>query len=250
MTVLTIKEAFERDGYVSGLPVLSESETLRYRTAYDRLEAEAAARGITARITNRHHEDPAIWALATHPRVLEYAREILGPDVVLLSSGFFVKQPGASDKFVAWHQDTTYWGLNPPFAITVWVAIDDSDVENACMRVIPGSHKVGLLPHRKSGREGNLLGQDQEIESSLFDESSAVDFILKAGHASIHHGELIHGSNANCSNRRRCGMTIRFTTPIVKPVLDGPNPFRDKPILVCGEDRFGHFIYAPRPAHA
>lgn len=248
MTALRLKELFERDGYVTGLGLLSEAEVLRYRAAYERLESDAAARGSKARITNRHLEDSDIWALATHPRVLECAREILGPDVILLSSGFFAKQPDSHDKFVAWHQDTTYWGLNPPFAITVWIAIDDSDVENGCMRVIPGSHKVGLLPHGKSGKEGNLLGQDQAIAPSLFDESSAVDFILKAGQASIHHGELIHGSNPNCSKRRRCGMTIRLTTPRVKPVLDGPNPFREKPILVCGEDRFRHFDCVPRPA--
>lgn len=247
MQAASIKDTFETDGYVCPVPVLTAKEVTRYRNAYDRLEADAVARGLKARITNRHHEDAEIWSFATHPRVLGYAREILGPDVVLISTGFFAKQPATNDKFVAWHQDTTYWGLQPPFAITIWIAIDDSDVANGCMRVIPRSHKVGLLPHRKSGKSGNLLGEDQEIDPSLFDESSAVNFILKAGQASIHHGELIHGSNPNCSTRRRCGMTIRFTIPSVKPVLDGPFPFRDKPLLVSGEDRFGHFCYAPNP---
>lgn len=239
-----IKEVFERDGFVIGVPILSEPEVRRYRAAYDRLEADARARGQKTRITNRHHDDAEIWSLATHPRVLEVATAILGSDVVLLSSGFFAKQPQDGDHFVDWHQDTTYWGLQPPFAITVWIAIDDSDVANGCMRVVPGTHRVGLLVHGTSSKAGNLLGQNQAIDPALFDVASAVDCILKAGQASIHHGETVHGSNPNTSTRRRCGMTIRLTTPSVKPV---PGQFSDRPILVRGKDRFGHFQYAPTP---
>jgi len=121
---------------------------------------------------------------------------------------------------------------------------------NGCMRVIPGTHKYGLLPHAEARKVGNVLAHDQEISAEHFDESTAVDFVLKAGFASLHHGELVHGSNPNCSTRRRCGMTMRYTTPNVKPVYGGRFPFNEKPILVRGEDRYGHFNLSPPPQAA
>jgi ectoine hydroxylase-related dioxygenase (phytanoyl-CoA dioxygenase family) len=229
------------------MPILDANQVLAARADYERQEREHLERSGKGRITNAHHHDEAMWKLATHSRALDLIETLIGPDIVLLSSGFFVKPPSSDDKFVAWHQDTMYWGLTPPFALTIWLAIDDVDAHNGCMRVIPRSHLVGLLPHRASGKTGNLLGEDQEIDSALFDENSAVDFCLQAGFASVHHGELIHGSNPNRSTRRRCGMTLRFTTPCVQPVKGGAHPFRDRPLLVRGEDRFGHFKYAPAP---
>ncbi|HWP40235.1 MAG TPA: phytanoyl-CoA dioxygenase family protein, partial [Tepidisphaeraceae bacterium] len=142
---------------------------------------------------------------------------------------------------------TTYWGLEPPFAVTLWIAIDKSDVENGCMRVIPGSHRGGLLPHGKAGKSGNILGHNQEIDPRLIDESRAVDLELEAGQASLHDGLTVHGSNPNRSNRRRCGMTLRFTRPDVRPV---PGVFVDKPILISGQDRYRNFTYVPRPDFA
>jgi len=245
--VESLKDQFEKDGYILGVPILTADEVVAARGAYERLELQTSERSAKGRITNAHQYDEAFFKLATHPRVLEIVETLMGPDIIILSTGFFVKAPSSSDKFVAWHQDTMYWGLTPPFALTVWLAIDDADTENGCMRVIPGSHRLGLLPHGISGREGNLLGGDQEIDTVHFDESSAVDFCLNAGFASLHHGELIHGSNPNHSTRRRCGMTMRFTHPGVSPVTDGPFPFKEQPILVRGEDRFGNFQLAPLP---
>jgi ectoine hydroxylase-related dioxygenase (phytanoyl-CoA dioxygenase family) len=211
---------------------------------YDQLEADRKAKGITARPTQQHLVFKPFWDLATDPRVLEVAQTAIGPDLVLIATGFFSKTPGDCEKYVAWHQDTTYWGLEPPFAATLWIAIDDSDIENGCLRVIPGTHKGGLLPHGKAAKSGNILGNDQEIDPAAIDVNRAVDLELKAGQASLHHGLTVHGSNPNTSNRRRCGMTVRFTTPDVKPV---PGVFVDKPILISGEDRYGNFKYVPRP---
>jgi ectoine hydroxylase-related dioxygenase (phytanoyl-CoA dioxygenase family) len=238
-----IAQRFERDGYASPVDVLDRSEVAFYRGVYDRIEADLRARDVTTRPTQQHLSLRPFWELVNHPRVLELASATVGPDVVLIATGFFSKPPGSSDKFVAWHQDTTYWGLEPAYAVTLWIAIDDSDVENGCMRVVPGTHH-SILPHGKARRVGNMLSGDQEVDTSTFDERKAVDLVLKTGQASLHHGMTLHGSNANCSTRRRCGMTLRFTKPSVRPV---PGVFRDKPILLLGEDRHGHFEYTPKP---
>lgn len=245
----TLRDQFETEGYLLGISLLYAPDIARIDAAYEAIVRQRAAEGIRGRVTNAHHTDRVMWETATHPRVLDLIESLIGPDIILMSSGFFVKPPAADDQFVAWHQDTMYWGLEPPFAVTVWLAIDDADIENGCMRVIPRSHRLGLLPHRKSTRTGNLLGENQEIDSALFDEASAVDFCLQAGSASVHHGELIHGSNPNRSTRRRCGMTLRFTTPDVRPINTVPHPFRDHPILVRGTDHHRHFTYAPTPFH-
>jgi ectoine hydroxylase-related dioxygenase (phytanoyl-CoA dioxygenase family) len=246
MDLKNLAAQFDRDGYAAPLDILTPDEVARCRIQYEQLEHDRKAEGITARPTQQHMVYKPFWDLATHPRVLEIMRAAIGEDLVLIATGFFSKPAGESEKYVAWHQDTTYWGLEPPFAATLWIAIDDSDVANGCLRVIPGSHHK-LLPHGKSAKTGNILGNNQEIDPAFIDESKAVDLELRAGQASLHHGLTVHGSNPNRSGRRRCGMTVRVTRPDVKPI---PGVFVDKPILVSGEDRYHNFTYVPRPEFA
>lgn len=247
MTPMTQQEQFAEQGYLIPVDILTPPEVVYYRAMFDRIEAELGQEKAQLGVIQKHLEDQDVWNLATHPKVIEAVVNATGPDVVLAATHFFVKYPDTGEKFVAWHQDVTYWGFEPPKAVTVWLAIDDADVENGCMRVIPGSHKRGQLPHGKSTRPGNLLSINQEIPHEMVDESTALDFPLKAGQASLHDGLTIHGSNPNRSNRRRCGMTIRFTTPDVRFRVE--DNFRSfwAPMLVRGQDRFGHLKMRPFP---
>lgn len=247
MNASDIHQRFEQEGYVSPIDLLSPEEAAVVRQSYDDLEADLKARGVKERPTQQHLLHKPFWDLVQHPRVRQTVTAAMGPDVILIATGFFSKTPDARDQFVAWHQDTTYWGLDPAYAVTLWLAIDDSDVENGCMRVIPGTHRAPLPHIKNAGKAGNMLGHGQAIEPSAIDENQAVDLILKAGQASLHHGMTVHGSNPNRSTRRRCGMTLRFTTPDVKPV---PGVFRDKPLLYSGQDRHGHFQFVPPPRFA
>ena len=154
---------------------------------------------------------------------------------MLLATHFFCKY-GPREKFVAWHQDVTYWGLEPPDAVTAWYAIDDSDIGNGCMQVIPGSHQRGIQEHGTSEQEGNLLSINQEVPVTEAEAETAVDLVLKAGEMSIHHGQIIHGSLPNHSTRRRCGLTIRYIPPSVKQAEDNSLKRPWKPILLRGED--------------
>ena len=90
---------------------------------------------------------------------MAYVKDLLGENVIAWGSHFFCKMPG-DGKRVSWHQDASYWPLTPSKAVTVWLAIDDADVENACMRYIPGSHVLGHLTYTLSENdEANVLNQ-------------------------------------------------------------------------------------------
>jgi len=247
---MTLREQFDTQGYIAGLKIMPPEEMATYRQEFDRIEAAQGKQSSQVGIMNKHKEEPAFWELVSHPRILDAAEQILGPDILLLGSHFFCKYPDLSESYVAWHQDVTYWGLLPPKAVSAWLAIDDTDVENGCMRVIAASHCVGLLPHGKADQAGNLLSVNQEIPAELVDTAKAVDMPLRAGSASLHDGMLIHGSNPNRSTRRRCGLTIRFTTPDVRPASQETNFARWKPILLRGQDRYGYFELDAPPSFA
>ena len=126
-------------------------------------------------------------------------------------------------------------------AVSAWIAIDDADEENGCMRVIPGSHRLGLLTHAKAGQPGNLLSVNQAVPAELVDEARAVSVPLRAGQMSLHHGLLLHSSLPNRSNRRRCGLTLRYVPPAVKQVALNSLGEAWPAVLVRGEDRYRHF---------
>ena len=89
--------------------------------------------------------------------------------------------------------------------------------------------------------------RNQEIPDELVDDSEAVDIELKAGQMSVHDGQLFHASNPNRSTRRRCGLTVRYIPPHVKQAELNSYKQKWQPILLRGEDRFGHFPKTEKP---
>lgn len=239
-------KAFETEGFLSGVRVVDESDAGRYRKLFDELEAKEGRDKCQIGLIDRHFDYEFIWELATHPKVLDDIEALIGPNILLLATHFFCKY-GQGEKFVAWHQDVTYWGLEPPYAVTAWYAIDDSDCENGCMRLIPSTHQDGIREHGKSTTKGNLLSINQEVSVSQEEERRAADLILKAGEISIHHGALIHGSLPNDSQRRRCGLTLRYIPPWVKQVQENSLRRRWNAILVRGKDQEKNFGERPHP---
>ncbi len=248
MSLDALAEIYEAQGFLTQVDVFSEREIGQFRASFDALEAREGKEKCQIGLQGRHFDEAFIWQLATDARVLDVMQAVMGDDVMLLSTHFFCKYPDPKAKaFVAWHQDITYWGLAPPIAHTAWIAIDDADVENGCMRFIRGSHAHGIAMHGESTREGNLLSINQEIPDEYVDDSAAVDIALKAGQMSVHNGQLFHASNPNRSTRRRCGLTVRFIPPDVKQTNLNSHKQIWQPILLRGKDRFGHFPKAEMP---
>jgi ectoine hydroxylase-related dioxygenase (phytanoyl-CoA dioxygenase family) len=227
-------EQYHSLGYVKGFPVFSEGEVARLREEYEKLVRLLPLGKSISRVNWWHKRNRFVYDLCMDRRLLDFAEDILGPNFFLWGSHFFVKEPG-DGTIVPWHQDAQYWPLSPQNAVTVYIAFTDCDRENACMRVIPGSHR-GRLRHHTSG-DGRYILQ-QEIDVEEIDLPAAVDLELKAGEISLHHDGIAHGSGPNLSDRPRVGFTMRFSSTDVKCDLSVWPNFQA--FLARGVDEYHH----------
>jgi non-heme Fe2+,alpha-ketoglutarate-dependent halogenase len=234
-------QAFNRDGYLKGIRIFEPEEILAIRRYFDDLLARTlAAGGDSYSISTAHLRHGGVYDLLTDARIVDRVADLLGEDVIAWGSHFFCKMPG-DGKRVSWHQDASYWPLTPSKAVTAWLAIDDANVENACMRFIPGSHRLGHLTYTLSENdESNVLNQTVAWVEQL---GVPVDVELPAGEISIHSDLLLHGSEANLSSRRRCGLTLRYCPADVRAGLG----WNAKGVIVRGTDPSGHWGNSPRP---
>lgn len=235
--------AYNCDGYVKGLRVFSPEEITEQRRYFDDLLAKVIAKGGNSySISTAHLTYGKVYDLLTHPRIVAYVKDILGDNVVGWGSHYFCKMPH-DGKRVSWHQDASFWPMTPSKTVTVWLAIDDADVENACMRFVPGSHHYGHLTyHLSEETENNVLNQTVDNADQFGDP---VDDVLQAGEISLHSDLLLHGSEANDSDRRRCGLTIRYCAADVRAYMD----WNGKGVIVSGSDPSGHWANPPRPVN-
>jgi non-haem Fe2+, alpha-ketoglutarate-dependent halogenase len=235
-------ETFNRDGYLKGIRIFTDGESRENRRYFDALLARVLAEGGTSySISTAHLKHGRVYDLLTDSRIVACVSDLLGENVIAWGSHFFCKMPH-DGKRVSWHQDASYWPLSPSKTATVWLAIDDADPGNACMRFIPGSHHHGHLTWRLSEEdERNTLNQTVE-NAEQFGEP--IDDELEAGEISIHNDLLLHGSEANDSDRRRCGLTLRYCSAEVRAGLD----WNQKGVIVSGRDPSGHWANPPRPS--
>ncbi|XP_033737259.1 probable alpha-ketoglutarate-dependent hypophosphite dioxygenase [Pecten maximus] len=243
-----IADFYSKKGYFSGITVLSAEEVKKLQTHFGQLEENAGKEGAQYSLHNVHLKHSWVMEIASHQNILLHVRQILGQNIILLDSRFICKypetelaRPDGAKPFVAWHQDIRYWGVDGE-VVTAWLAVDDADTENGCMCVIPGTHTMGILEHKVAEEKGNLLSSNQSIPIHLLDVTKSTPCPVNAGQMSLHSGLLVHGSDPNKSNRRRCGFVIRYVSTEAKPIKD-PNRPRSFPatVVVSGADEHKHF---------
>ena len=233
-------EQYNREGWYAPVSVLSPSEASAIRGKLEAFEAEAG--GLKGPLRHKSHL-LFTWLdeLIRQPRILDAVEDVIGPNILCWGSSFFIKEP-RNPGFVSWHQDSTYWGLDPADVITAWVAFSDSNAANGAMRVIPGTHKLDQVTHRDTFNADNLLSRGQEIEVDV-DASQARMLELRAGEMSLHHVRLIHGSDPNPSDTRRIGFAIRYIPTHVRQVAGT----HDSATLVRGVDTEQNFALEQAP---
>ena len=238
-----IRQQYERDGYAIfrdvidlGLIQETSSHVGWLLEKHPELRPEHLHHHLVA-------SDPFWVRLISDERLLDIAERFIGPNIALFAS-HYISKPPSDGQAVLWHQDGSYWPLDPMEVVTLWLAVDDSTPENGCMRVIPGTHTMELHQMQRRTDIPNVLNSGMEAE--LVDESKAVDFVLKAGDVSVHHPNIIHGSNPNTSAKRRCGLTIRYIPTSTRITSAKPWPCA---FLLRGEAVPGVSDYVPRPKY-
>ena len=236
-------QQYNEQGYVMPFNGLDRDESREIRAFFDGVLAAFMELGRSSySINTAHLRFARIYQLVQHPRILDAVSDLLGPNIVCWGSHFFCKMPH-DGKRVPWHQDSTYWPLSPTKTVTAWLAIDDADPENANMKFIPRSHVHGLIDYDETQDANTVL--DLAVKNPHSYGDAEVDVQLKAGQFSLHSDLLLHGSQANESNRRRCGLTIRYAAADVTTWYD----WHKKGLVVRGENVNGHWANPEIPNH-
>jgi hypothetical protein len=243
---------YRRDGFLFPIPVLAPAEITALCAWLDAFEAEHAdlpkkQRRETKLRFKPHLLHPILDRVVRNARILDAVESCIGPDILVWSSAFFIKDGSDTDRgdpsFISWHQDSVTYGLAGDELVSAWIAFSDADPENASMRFLPGSHRGGLVKHRFAADPANMSSLGETIDG--IDESAAVDLTLKAGEMSLHNIHLIHASGVNRTTRRRIGYVVRYIPPTTRSLNGAASA-----LLARGQDRFGNFAPERSPVAA
>ncbi|MCA8928031.1 MAG: phytanoyl-CoA dioxygenase family protein [Alphaproteobacteria bacterium] len=231
---------YESRGFACPVPVLTPAEVRDARAAIEAFEAR------TGRTLDYPEKSKSYllfdWAdrLIRHPAILDAVEDLIGPDILVYHTTMWIKDPG-TPQYIAWHQDGTYFYLDPAEHVTAWVALSDASEEAGCMRVLPGTHRDDWHRHDDDTSPNNLILRGQAIYGQ-FEGEQGVPMPLKAGEMSLHHTKLVHCSHPNAATDRRMGFGISYIPTRVRDVGETPG----SAMLVRGEDRFRHFAAEER----
>jgi non-haem Fe2+, alpha-ketoglutarate-dependent halogenase len=208
MSSLTKKQQrkYESQGFVAPINILSSEEARNIKTEIEYIEKKWPNELIGLGRNNAHYISPVLDQLCHNSKILDAVESVIGKNILVGGTTLFIKEPDKKG-FVSWHQDAKYIGFEPHNWVTAWLAITDANVENGCMRMLPGTHKERIFEHKDTFNKNNLLTRGQTVQNISIKDS--VPNILKAGQLSLHHPMIVHGSGANKSQNRRIGFVIQ-----------------------------------------
>jgi len=224
--------SYRSDGFVFPVRVAGAERAASWRRE---LEDAERTHGSMHYLPKLHLVLPLACGIARESAILDAVESVLGPDILLWDCSFIIKEPGDGKK-VSWHQDLTYWGLQPDDVVSIWLALSPATDESGCMLMIPGTQTGPIVAHRDTLAADNILSRGQTIALPI-DEEQAAHVILAPGEMSLHHGRVWHGSKPNRSADRRIGFNAQYIAPWVRQVVGD----WDSALLVRGEDRYGYF---------
>ncbi len=212
-------EQYEQEGYlIYNQPVLPQAKFDSLKAYFEGILNDLPAHERPEAMDVPHFMHPKLLDWALDESILGLVEPIVGPDIALFSTHFICK-PTGNGRRVPWHEDSAYWKgrINPMEVVTVWLALDPSTRINGCMKVIPRTHAEG----RKGFSDYDDVDPTQnvfaiEVRASQRDDSKQVYVELQPNECSLHNSRIIHGSEPNSSNFRRCGWTLRFCSTKVR----------------------------------
>lgn len=223
-------------GFLSPINVLTRDEIQTCNSEIEAFE-KASGQPIDFPYKSRCHQIFS-WAdaLVHHPKILDAVEDVIGPDILCYHATLWIKPP-QSNSFVRWHQDGTYFFLEPAVHVTAWVALTIADDDAGCMQVIPGSHKNEFLEHNDDSNPDNLIPRGQGLAINVNTEH-AVSMPLQAGQMSLHHTKLFHASFNNKRDTRRIGFGISYIPTSTKDI----GKTKAHALLVRGKDNYNNFL--------
>ncbi len=230
---------FHKDGYLPAIPVLTVDEVARFRECLDHFEKTWPEHTIKLK-SKAHLFCPWVDEIAHHPGILDVFEDILGPDLLCWTMAFRIKKPDRRT-YAGWHQDTVYSTVRP-IVVFGALALSDCGTEQGCLRAIPGSHRWDMLHHTETGDPDSILVRGQYIDAD-FDQSTAVDLVLKPGEMALFNNHIVHGSQANLSDDRR----ILLLVEMMPAAAHQSSETQESAMLVRGKDDYHHFGTDPRP---
>ncbi|HUG92853.1 MAG TPA: phytanoyl-CoA dioxygenase family protein [Planctomycetaceae bacterium] len=237
----TQQDRYAQDGFLFPIAVLTADEVRRFRQASDDLEERLGGRPRTVDVRQMHLHFPWAFELASHPRVLDAAEDVLGPDLLVWATELFAKHPEDGVVSIGWHRDEPYMGLEPQYTTTAWISLGESTAANGCMRVVRPAAQV---PRSAAGSTSRMSRRDDNgrTAESPSEGDEIIDVVLQAGQMSLHTPRVLHGSGPNGSREKRVGFAVRFVAPRARTVQSRPPA-----VLVRGRDTFGHFELVDPP---
>jgi non-haem Fe2+, alpha-ketoglutarate-dependent halogenase len=236
--------SFRYNGFLYPIPALTPEEIAYFLAGLGRLETGLGCPVADADVKWRSHayaHSPCFNELIRHKRILDAVEDIIGPNILVWTSTFFIKEPG-SKTFAAWHQDGAFFGLEPNEQICAWVALTDASREAGCMEMLSGEGAPRMYHHAAMGIKNSINRAGQTIVEP-FDKRNPTAMALDAGEFSLHHELAVHRSGPNHATHRRIGIGLNYVPPHVQV----NSPVRLKAMLVRGEDRYGNFEQVAPP---
>lgn len=234
---------FDCEGFLLPMLGCSSDDASAIRMRIEERE-KALQKAGNAHFLNAHLQYKWWLDLCTRPEILTVVTDLLGPNVLIWKSQLWIKEPG--DAYVGWHQDATYWGLEPPDSVNVWIALTDVMQTHGPLELLAGSQATAL-PTRDTYSVDNILTRGQDIDwdaAGGLDERKVTKAVLRPGEFSIHHLCTAHASKPNGGPGRRIGFNVTFVAPHVKSI----RPDGSSAMLVCGVDTHGNFDYDAKPS--
>lgn len=216
---------FEENGFVALPQLLPEREIAEVSDEIDRIITGAVdylpqeailyePDSFPPRIRNVfhiHRYNPFFMKIATHAKIVSVIEEILGRPLRLYSSQLFAKPAKVGTK-VPLHQDMAHWSFEPYEMLSCWIALDNSTVENGCVRFLEGSHKFGMLRHVPTGMQGNSL----QIQDDRMEGLKEHVMEVPRGSCVLHHCLTAHHSGLNRSSHPRRGLIFVYMSQRVR----------------------------------
>jgi phytanoyl-CoA hydroxylase len=198
---------YKEDGQITAPKKLSSETVLNLKNSMEFFFA--AQPGIDQDYAANLIDQDQTWLkYAMLPEILDTVSDLIGENIIVWGSALFAKK-GTGGKATPWHQDGHYWPIRPLETVTAWIAIDNVNTDNGCMRVIPGSHK-DKITYEHDWDDSDDIVLNQALDINKYDFQAPRDIVLSPGEFSIHDVNLIHGAEPNNSGCRRGGLVFRY----------------------------------------